>query len=251
MNSLPKTPTDLPAKTKRLNFRRSLKSRIVFACLIFTSLGLVANQGHAPRRFLGVVQINSFGCKSSATQTVGTVIGDGLVLTVAHGVAGQLSNTVTTTNGETLKAKVVVIDTEMDLAILSIQQPHTKATLKPINFGKVDRNSKIEFVIFQDSEQVVRPAKFKRNLRINTQDIYIKHDVSRPGIEVETKVVVGNSGGPLINEKGEIVGIIWSTSRTVKNRSWATRIEAAYELLSRVSTDNLSTQSSQLVACVG
>jgi S1-C subfamily serine protease len=173
------------------------------------------------------------------------------VLTVAHGVAGQLSNTVTTTSGEILNAKVVAIDIEMDLAILSIQHPYAIAALKPISFGKVDRNSKIKFVVFQNSEQVVRRVVFKRNLRIKTKDIYLKRDVSRPSIEVETKVVVGNSGGPLINENGEIVGIVWSTSRTVKNRSWATRIEAANELLSRVSTDNPSTQSSQVVACVG
>lgn len=204
-----------------------------------------------PREFLGVVQINSIGCKTSATQTVGTVIDEGLVLTVAHGVAGQLSNTVTTTSGEILNAKVAAIDIEMDLAILSIQQPYAKAALKPISFGKVDRSSKIEFVVFQNSEQVVRPAKFNRNLRIKTKDIYLKRDVSRPSIEVETKVVVGNSGGPLINENGEIVGIVWSTSRTVKNRSWATRIEAAIELLSRVSANNPTTPYTQVVACVG
>ncbi len=216
-----------------------------------TSIFIYARTQFKQQEFASVVLLNSFGCKSSATQTVGTVIGEGLVLTVAHGVAGQLSNTVTTTSGEILNAKVVAIDIEMDLAILSIQQPYAKTALKPISFGKVDRNSKVKFVVFQNSEQVVRPVVFKRNLRIKTKDIYLKRDVSRPSIEVEMKVVVGNSGGPLINENGEIVGIVWSTSRTVKNRSWATRIEAANELLSRVSANNPTTPSTQVVACVG
>ena len=205
-----------------------------------------------PRRFDSVVLINSTGCKSADTQTVGTVIGDGLVLTVAHGVAGQLSNTVTTTSGEKLKAKIAAIDPEMDLAVLKISaDPMSEFKFTPLKFARAVAGSNAYFVAFKDSLQFVQPARIKRTLLINTQDIYLETNVTRPGIEVETKVVVGNSGGPLINDKDEIVGIIWSTSRNVKNRSWATRIEAANALLSRVSTGNPSSQSPQVVACSG
>ncbi len=195
--------------------------------------------------------ITSIGCKSSPTQTVGTVIAKDLIVTVAHGVAGQTSTSIITVSGQVLNAKVVAIDINLDLALLYVDSTKSTTNLIPLKFANAVAGSETRFVAFEDSQQFAISAKIIKILRINTEDIYLKNKISRPGLEVETKVVVGNSGGPLINEKGEIIGIIWSTSRTVKNRSWATRIEAANELLSRVSTDNPSTQSPQVVACVG
>ncbi len=203
-----------------------------------------------PSHYDSVVLITSIGCKSSPTQTVGTVIAKDLIVTVAHGVAGQTSTSITTIDGQVLNAKVVAIDINLDLALLYVDSTKSTTNLIPLKFADAVAGSETRFVAFKDSQQFAISAKIIKILRINTEDIYLKNKISRPGLEVETKVVVGNSGGPLINEKGEIIGIIWSTSRTVKNRSWATRIEAANELLSRVSTDNPSTQSPQVVACV-
>ena len=103
---------------------------------------------------------------------------------------------------------------------------------------------------FDDQEQFIREAKIKRRLKINTQDIYLNNKTSRPGLEVELEVKVGNSGGPLINKSGEVVGIVWSTSRVVKNRSWATRSEAVTALLAAASTD-ASPLNSKALACTG
>lgn len=195
--------------------------------------------------------ITSIGCKSAPTQTVGTVIGDGLVLTVAHGVAGQTSSFITTVSGQVLNAKVVAIDVNLDLALIYIDKTKFAMDLVPLKFADAVEGSEARFVAFEDSQQLVLSAKIKEVLRIDTEDIYLKNKISRPGLEVETMVVVGNSGGPLINHKGEIVGLVWAKSRSERNLVWATRIEAANELLSRVSAVNPSTQSPQVVACLG
>ncbi len=195
--------------------------------------------------------ITSIGCKSSPTQTVGTVIGKDLIITVAHGVAGQTSTSITTIDGQVLNAKVVAIDINLDLALLYIVSRKSTTNLVPLKFADAVEGSDARFVAFEDSRQFAISAKIKEILRIDTEDIYLKNKISRPGLEVETMVVVGNSGGPLINHEGEIVGLVWATSRNEKNLAWATRIEAAHDLLSRVSTGNPSTQSPQVVACVG
>ncbi len=195
--------------------------------------------------------ITSIGCKSSPTQTVGTVIGKDLILTVAHGVAGQTSTSITTIDGQVLNAKVVAIDINLDLALIYTDSAKSTTNFVPLKFADAVEGSEARFVAFEDSKQFVLSAKIKEVLRIDTEDIYLKNKISRPGLEVETMVVVGNSGGPLINHKDEIVGLVWATSRTEKNLAWATRIEAANELLSRVSVINPSTQSPQVVACVG
>lgn len=216
------------------------------------SVFIYARSRIMPERFDSVVLLNSSGCKSSPTQTVGTVIGDGLVLTVAHGVAGQKVTSITTTSGQILDAKVVAIDINLDLALLYL--PTSKASktkLEPLKFANAVKGESGYFVAYEDAAQVVRPAQIREILRIDTEDIYLKNKVSRPGLEVETKVVVGNSGGPLINRDGELIGLVWATSRTEKNLAWATRIEAVDKLLSMISTSNPQSATPQVVACSG
>ena len=204
-----------------------------------------------PEKFDSVVLIASIGCKSAPTHTVGTVIGDGLVLTVAHGVAGQTSTSIKTTSGRVFKAEVAAIDVNLDLALLYIDKTELTTDLVPLKFADAVAGTNAYFVAYQDSSQVVRAAKIKRRLVINTQDIYLKSDVSRPSIEVETRVVVGNSGGPLINHKDEIVGLVWATSRSEKNLAWATRIEAVDKLLAMISAGDPQSATPQVVACSG
>lgn len=195
--------------------------------------------------------VNSIGCKSSPTQTVGTVIGKDLIVTVAHGVAGQTSTSITTINGQVLNAKVVAIDINLDLALIYVDSTKSTTNLIPLKFADAVEGSETRFVAFEDSKQFVLSAKIKKILRINTEDIYLKNKISRPGLEVETRVVVGNSGGPLINHKDEIVGLVWATSRTEKNLAWATRIEAADKLLALLSTRNPQSATPEVVACSG
>ena len=195
--------------------------------------------------------VNSIGCKSSPTQTVGTVIGKDLIVTVAHGVAGQTSTSITTINGQGLNAKVVAIDINLDLALIYVDSTKSTTNLSPLKFADAVEGSETRFVAFEDSKQFVLSAKIKKILRINTEDIYLKNKVSRPGLEVEARVVVGNSGGPLINHKDEIVGLVWATSRTEKNLAWATRIEAADKLLALLSTRNPQSATPEVVACSG
>ena len=195
--------------------------------------------------------VNSIGCKSSPTQTVGTVIGKDLIVTVAHGVAGQTSTSITTINGQVLNAKVVAIDINLDLALIYVDSTKSTTNLIPLKFADAVEGSETRFVAFEDSKQFVLSAKIKKILRINTEDIYLKNRISRPGLEVETRVVVGNSGGPLINHKDEIVGLVWATSRTEKNLAWATRIEAADKLLALLSTRNPQSATPEVVACSG
>ena len=181
---------------------------------------------------------------------MGTIIDGGFILTVAHGVAGQTRNQITTVNGEIFEATVAAIDTDLDLALLKIEFATESQLSTPLRLAAAKPGERVSFVAFDDQEQFIREAKIKRRLRVNTQDIYLKNKTSRPGLEVELEVSVGNSGGPLINESGDVVGIVWSTSRVVKNRSWATRSEAVTALLAAAST-NASAINNKALACTG
>jgi len=197
-----------------------------------------------------VVLITSTGCRSAETRTVGTIIEGGFILTVAHGVAGQALNQITTANGTVFEATIAAIDIDLDLALLNVEGVTESQLSAPLRLVSAKPGERVSFVAFNDQQQFIRDAKIKRRLKINTQDIYLKNKTSRPGLEVELDVNVGNSGGPLINKSGEVVGIVWSTSRVVKNRSWATRSEAVTALLAEAST-NASPVNSKALACTG
>ena len=220
-------------------------------CLLVVEIFFYARIQSKPEKFDSVVLIASIGCKSAPTHTVGTVIGDGLVLTVAHGVAGQTSTSIKTTSGRVFKAEVAAIDVNLDLALLYIDKTELTTDLVPLKFADAVAGTDARFVAFEDSQQIVVPAKIREILRIDTQDIYLKNNVSRPGIEVQTRVVVGNSGGPLINSHGEIVGLVWAKSRSEKNLAWATRIEAADKLLAMIPAGDPQSATPQVVACSG
>ncbi len=192
--------------------------------------------------------ITSSGCRTAETRSVGTVIDGQLILTVAHGVAGQTSSQITTINGDKFEAKIVAIDTAQDLALLKISPMPQDLPLPALAFGQATAGEDAFFVAFNDQQQFVRKAKIQRRLKINTEDIYLKEKTTRLGIEAEVKVEVGNSGGPLVNKDGEIIGVVWSTSRITNNRTWATRIEAASALVDSLNS-NPDPRTAKPVAC--
>ena len=197
-----------------------------------------------------VVLITSRGCRTAETRTVGTLIEGGLILSVAHGVVGQTVNQITTTSGAVFEASIAAIDVELDLALLRLEDISESQLSTPLRLAAAKPGERVSFVAFDEQQQFIRDAKIKRRLKINTQDIYLKNKTSRPGLEVELEVNVGNSGGPLINKFGEVVGIVWSTSRVVENRSWATRSEAVAALLATTAA-NTSPINGKALACTG
>jgi len=216
-----------------------------------------------------VFRVEGLGCKQKPTRTVGTVVSEPLysagqlVLTVAHGVVGQ-DSVVALDGDRRVPLQIVAVDTEWDLAVLQASSPLLAENGLPIGPVPVaeSRAGRASFVVFEEVSdtremQVVRPAYVTRRLRINTEDIYLAdlHDRDpRPGLEVRTATYVGDSGGPLFNPNGELIGLVWGTSRKTAERSWATRVQAANALIesARLSGDDNSNTKEvalRLLAC--
>ena len=223
-------------------------TRVVVAGVLVAIVGLFVVRQRRPEPQVlpttSVVLVEAFGCKRTATRTVATAIarteaGTPLFLTVAHGVAGQDLIEVVG-NGGRFAADVVAINTEWDLAILAPRERDASALaeIQPVDRGTAVAGEARLIVFPNDGAtgtmQQQRPARIVKRTRIRTEDIYLRdvaEDRLRPGLEVRVEVNVGDSGGPLFANDGSLVGIIWGTSRKTPGRSWATRIEAADELI--------------------
>ena len=126
----------------------------------------------------------------------------GIVITNNHVIQGAEDVYVKVNGGKNLKAKVLGADPEMDLAVLQIESDEK---FKPVKFGDSDTARIGDWVIaignpFGLGGTVtagIISAK-NRDIRMNRYEDFIQTDAS---------INVGNSGGPLFNMEGKVIGI--------------------------------------------
>lgn len=124
---------------------------------------------------------------------------DGYVLTNNHVVDNSNGIFVTMTSGKEYKAKVIGTDARTDIALLKIDAKD----LKPLPIGDSDKLKKGQWVLAIGSPfglDSTVTAGIVSAINRDTGD-YL------PFIQTDVAVNPGNSGGPLINLQGQVVGI--------------------------------------------
>jgi len=147
---------------------------------------------------------------------------DGYVMTNAHVVDGADELLVTLTDKREFKAKVIGLDKRTDVAVVKIEA----SGLPAVKLGDVSRLKVGEWVMAIGSpfglENSVTAGIVSAKAR-DTGD-YL------PFIQTDVAINPGNSGGPLINMRGEVVGInsqIYSRSGGFMGISFAIPIDEA------------------------
>ena len=147
---------------------------------------------------------------------------DGFVMTNAHVVEGADSVIVTLTDKREFKAKIVGSDKRSDVAVVKIEA----TGLPAVKIGDIGRLRVGEWVMAIGSpfglENTVTAGIVSAKQR-DTGD-YL------PLIQTDVAINPGNSGGPLINMRGEVVGInsqIYSRSGGFQGISFAIPIDEA------------------------
>lgn len=150
------------------------------------------------------------------------VSADGYVMTNAHVVDGADEVIVTLTDKREFKAKIVGTDKRTDVAVVKIEA----TGLPAVRIGDINRLRVGEWVMAIGSpfglENTVTAGIVSAKQR-DTGD-YL------PFIQTDVAINPGNSGGPLINMRGEVVGInsqIYSRSGGFMGISFAIPIDEA------------------------
>tara|TARA_B100000886_G_scaffold157067_1_gene107014 strand:+ start:435 stop:1586 length:1152 start_codon:yes stop_codon:yes gene_type:complete len=157
-------------------------------------------------RFFGLDSFNDNRPRIEQNQGSGFIFADGLVMTNAHVVSGSDKVIVGLTNGKKLKAKVLGQDFFTDIAVLQIEGrgPWPKAQLGDSTKIKVG-----EWAIAVGNpfglENTVTLGIIS-NLKRNVSQLGI-YDKKLELIQTDAAINPGNSGGPLLNSKGEVIGI--------------------------------------------
>jgi hypothetical protein len=199
-----------------------LRVGVVFVMLaIAVTTQACAGAGPADVRadvLAAAVSLRVSACRTLDERGTGLLVAPGKVLTSAHVVAGATSIMVIGAGATTLDADVIAFDPVNDLAIVEI--PASFGQHVPLATDAPRGAFRGEVVLFRQDHPVVEPVEALRRVTINTEDIYRGADTSRPGYELRTTILPGDSGGVIVHD-GQAVAVLWSRSRLSIDRAWA------------------------------
>jgi len=126
---------------------------------------------------------------------------NGMVITNNHVIAGA-DDILVKVNSKEYKAKVIGADPYMDIAVLKME---TKDKFKPVGFGNSDKARVGDWVVAIGNPFGLGGTVTSGIISARNRDIGMtRYD---DFIQTDASINQGNSGGPLFNLKGEVVGI--------------------------------------------
>jgi S1-C subfamily serine protease len=141
----------------------------------------------------------------------GWVAGPGLIVTNAHVVAGEDDTTVTTREGASLEATPVYYNPENDLALLRVE-----ADLPVLSIASERKSGTAAAVLGypENGPYAASPARLGETREAISEDSYGRGPVPRPIASLRGSVRSGNSGGPLVDRRGRVLGTVFAATTT-------------------------------------
>lgn len=153
----------------------------------------------------------------------GFVFAPDRVLTNAHVVAGITEPSVTTQDGKVLSASVVYFDSVTDTAVLDVPG----LGLDPLQRGSdLERGDTAAFLGFPGGGSFhARGAVIDSLSTIAIQNIYGAEPSPLRIYQLAGNVEQGNSGGPLLDDQGQVVGMVFAKAKGDTDVGYALALE--------------------------
>jgi serine protease Do len=160
----------------------------------------------------------------------------GLVVTSAHVVRGARNIAVQGSNGNDYTARVVFSDVERDLAILKIEDESFKAP------------GALPYSLRKSGAEIAEPVftlGYPRNDVVYGEG-YLAASTGYNGDTLSCQIAIaanpGNSGGPILNHNGEVIGVLRQKQTSAEGVVFATQSKYIYQALAQLAKSDTSFQ---------
>jgi S1-C subfamily serine protease len=191
----------------------------VLAALLAAGCGARAPSAEPPRPLRVTVAVDGL-VPEVAT---GVPVSDGRVLTVAHVLSAGHAVAVA---GR--PATVVCVDRRLDLAVLAV--PGLRAP--GLRIGRAA--GRAEIAVVRDRGARALRASVRRRVTIRWREQPGDRPQIRPGLELGARIDPGDSGAPVLDPRGRLLGVVYARSRD-EATAWAVDASAVRSLVARLS----------------
>ena len=163
------------------------------------------------------------------------------VMTNAHVVAGVAEPRVVGDDGAETQAEVVYFNADLDVAVLAVDG----LGLPNLSFDRQGKPRQPGAVLGypEDGPYDVQPARIRTEQRLRSPDIHGEGTVVREVFSVRSTIRPGNSGGPMVDGDGEVLGVVFAASVTDETTGYALTAEQVSEAAARGLTSSTQVDS--------
>jgi len=174
-----------------------------------------------------VVRVLSTAC-GLGIEGSGWAAAPGVIATNAHVVAGADDTTVTTQDGAELDATPIYYEPRQDLALLQVG---AALPVLPISGERRVGEDAAVLGYPENGPYSLSPARLGETRATISEDSYGNGPVERTITALSGSVRSGNSGGPLVDPRGEVVGMVFAATTSGPAGGFAIPAEQVREAL--------------------
>jgi S1-C subfamily serine protease len=180
-----------------------------------------------------VVRVLSTAC-GLGIEGSGWAVEPEIVVTNAHVIAGSDDTTVTTQDGAELEATPIYYEPRQDLALLRVGS--ALPTL-PISAKRREGEDGAVLGYPENGPYSLAPARIGETRETVSEDSYGNGPVERTIVAMSGSVRSGNSGGPLVDSRGAVVGTVFAATTSGPRGGFAIPAEQVRDALKGASEE--------------
>src|SRR4051794_4865473 len=183
--------------------RRAAAAVLVAAGLLALGCGSGGPPRPSPPQVLDVA--------SRGEHATAFVTGDGRAVTVAHALHGARTVRVTAPGGRPRRARVLSSDARLDLAVLAV--PGVRATVRAAG---ARAGAAARVIVLRQGAAATLAATVRRPIGARLDGGPV-----RPALELDAAIQPGDSGAPVLDGDGRVVGVVFAVASDRERLAYA------------------------------